>query len=1283
MNPYVINPPTSDEVFEELCLALLKRHWSRPGLERFGKKGERQFGVDVLDTLGESPLYAGQCKLKETWKSLEPAEIQDEVAKAKNFPSKLDHYVILTSAKVSTAAQLAVQAINQEHRAAGLFTVEVFHWNRISDLIRQYPDIEQQFVGGMRSEEVAEVKSKLDYIASLAESVASSVDKTEIDAMIDDARNRLNAKEAQIAVLLLNRVLQTKGGELSDWHRYRIHTNLGVANLLLGKANEAARFFLDAKLLRPEDELAVVNEVLAYHLLLEDNQTREKAEIAVARFPNSTRIRALWLQAQPLERPYEELLAATPGHMRKDAEVASALSRRALSEGLLDIGIAHAEDAVADKPAWAQSQFSLAQAYFGRVALADSSKYTLNAAERKDMLVKVIAEADKAIALAESEGVLYVKAGALALKVDVALMEGRKDDATRLAREAFEADPSESIGRLAMAQAAFGKGNADEGIDMLEEAQAKSNNAPNVSFMLGQALMARGKGEDFNRAYEVFTTAKIDGLSRELSDPLIVGAIRALVRAQRFSEVPEYVARPEVSNSQVLCSTIEGYVALKQEDTLKAEESLNTAVSERKPDDSRCAIDFLARTLMEAGRLSDALPLLQELFNTQAPNFDVGLLLNCASRLRERKVILEVCESIIARGEGDWELLEFESQFLEEDDFPKAIERLQEFIKANPDHRIAKIRLSTIAMRYGKKELITLAEDDLPSADELPMRYAIAVVNVLQWQGRGRLAVEYSYEVLRSHSSELEAHKAFLASILPGARPADLPPVVMEEVQVGSAVQYTEADVASAEWVVIEETDKPCVEFDELAASSERAREMLGKRVGESFIVAKSTIKDRVGTVLQITSKFARRFQVIGDEMQKQFGDQSVIQMVRIPTAELLSLTDLQPMLDSAKAQSEAVFHNRALYKSGPVPLHLYGSSLGHNAYEALIDLAVSEKEFINCAPAQRELLAAALTALGTKSTVVIDLVALGTLRLLGITRQILTSGAFRFVISPATYAELQQMRMESQFSVAHGTLGYVNDQPSFTETSEEQIGRQRAAFEEWMKCIEDNTTIVPVPEIVAMPVERRETLEKVFGACGLESALLAKAAGHILWTDDGIFGEVAKTELGIERAWSQVIIEHLANIGLLDRAASNEAYAKLVGFSYNSTHFDDQTMLAAIRISNGSVQSFPTLQMIGVFSELYSQNKNTTFRLLAGFFIRLFMEPFLPETRCLVVQAFLDAFPDDQKTRTLLESFSKQLMQLLFLNPVGAEDFRKCFEQWKRRRNEVSLNSGPNAPSM
>ncbi len=239
MNPYSINPPESEVVFEELCLELLKLRWSRKGLERFAKKGEHQYGVDIFDRLGERPQYAAQCKLKEQWKSLEPAEIRSEVDKAKKFPSKLNHYAILTTGKISGQAQLTIQTINQEHRAAGIFTVELLTWDKIADLIRQYPEVEQRFYGGLRSEEVASFNAKLDQIVTLTQSVTSRSATGEIDALIDEARTRITPREAQIAVHLLDRLQRTRGGELSDWHRFRIFTNLGAASLILGESETA------------------------------------------------------------------------------------------------------------------------------------------------------------------------------------------------------------------------------------------------------------------------------------------------------------------------------------------------------------------------------------------------------------------------------------------------------------------------------------------------------------------------------------------------------------------------------------------------------------------------------------------------------------------------------------------------------------------------------------------------------------------------------------------------------------------------------------------------------------------------------------------------------------------------------------------------------------------------------------------------------------------------------------------------------------------------------------
>ena len=1274
MNPYSINPPESEVVFEELCLAVLKRHWNRSGLERFGKKGEEQFGVDIFDTLGESPMYGAQCKLKEASKSLEPAEIRAEVEKAGGFPAKLDHYGIMTTGKVSGTAQLTIQQINRKHRAAGSFTVELFTWDKITKLLRQYAEIEQQFYGGLRSEEVAEVKVKLDAIQSavavIAPAAAASV-KTEIDALIDEARERIKPGEAQIAITLLHRVQRLKGGELSDWHRFRILTNLGAANLILGKGNEAARNFLDAAPLRSDDELAVTNEVLAYHLLLQDQPTREKAEAAAVRFPNATRIRSLLIQSAKHETPYADLLADTPEHMRSDAEVASALARRAMMAGLIETGIEHAKAAVADKPEWGQAHLLLAQAQFARVAMAERTIKPLKAEEKEQQLESASSAADAAIANAQSDDLAYVRAQAFALKSDIAHVQGRKEDAAQFARDSFAADASEVQSQMAIAQAAFSRNDVDEGILILEQANLQSKSMPNVCFMLGQALMGRGRDEDIACAFTVFSTANIANIKQDLVDPLTLGAIRALVRAGRFQEVADYLDRPQVKGSPTLVASIQAYSALKQAQEVLSSQKLDEALVSRRPEDSSTTTDFLARTLLEAARLTDALPLLQELFQAQTPNFDVGLLFTCAGRLRKDEVILETCQELYDRGVRDWEFQEFESQYLEEYDPMKAIERLEEFIRDNRDNRVAQLRLAIVAMRYGKENLVQLTEEVMLPPEDLSMRYAVAAIQALQWQKRETFAVEYAYRLLRAHTEEVEAHKAYLASLSPGVRP-DIP-ATMEEVAVGSAVQFTEVGSNGSEWVVIEDTDNPSAAFEEIRPSDDLAEKLLGKRTGETFVLAKSPVKDRVATINQVLSKYTRRFQMVGEKMEIKFGDQTVIRTMRMPMPEKLTAADLQPILDSVKKHSEAVAKLREVYKTTPVTIYLYGDQLGHSAYEGLFDLAISETGFVRCAHPQMDLFVDAVNSLATKSTVVLDLIALGTLRLLGVTRQVLTSGGARFALTPATFTALQQLRAKSRFGTAHGTMTYEEGQHYFTQTTQEQSDKEKVSFEEWMRTVEQNTTVLLVPELAAFNPDRRQTLEQLLGRDGLESAVLALTPGNILWTDDLAFAEVSKSELGTERVWSQAAIESLANRGLIDRSLADECHAKLLGFGFQSTHFTGGTIAAALRVSNGSVDRFPMKQAIETFRGTADNNRIIALRQLAEFVRRLSMEPMLPETKCVALESLLDTFRTDSAMRDQMLALRDQCARLLLLIPLEQRRFLVCFDRWMQQTRIIN----------
>lgn len=604
-------------------------------------------------------------------------------------------------------------------------------------------------------------------------------------------------------------------------------------------------------------------------------------------------------------------------------------------------------------------------------------------------------------------------------------------------------------------------------------------------------------------------------------------------------------------------------------------------------------------------------------------------------------------------------------QYLEDYHPTKAISRLQEFVRCHPEHAVARLRLAIVRMRFGKDKLSQLEEGMLPTPETLPMRYAVATVHVLQWQDQATFAVDYAYRVLRANAEEIEAHVAYLASLVPGARPEI--PATLEEVAVDAAVQYSELGSNESHWVVLENTETPSAVFEEISQHDTLRLELLGKRVGDTFVLARSPIKDRIGTITQILSKYTRRFQAVGDRMEIKFRDQSVIRTVRIPTPDALTAADVQPILDSVQRQAEAVIKVRESYKEQPVPIAMYGAQLGHGAYEALVDLAVSENSFVRCAHPQMDLFTDAMSALGTKSTVVLDLVALGTLQLLGVTRQVLTSGA-RFVLSPATVTALHQLGAKSRFSVAHGTMFYKDGQHYFHQTTQEQTDAQRASFEEWMRCVEEHTVTLPVPEVAALNPTRRSDLEQLFGRDGLEAAILALAPGSILWTDDLTLAEVFKQEFGTERIWTQVALESLANRGLIDRSTVDECHAKLLAFGYQSTHFTGATITAALRISIGSTENFPMRQAIEAFRNVVESNRLVALRLLAEFILRLSLEPMLPETKCLALEELLNNFPSDATTLAQLVFFRDQCNVLMALNPIGQRDFLSCFNRWLKK---------------
>jgi hypothetical protein len=245
--PVLFPIPTDEDDFEDLCVEVLRLYWKRPGLERYGSKGQRQDGVDILDLSGVNPLHAAQCKLREYGKKLSPADIDAEIKKALGFGVSIGKYGILTTAKVSTQAQKKVLEINQRHRDKGLFEVELLAWGALSRLLQQYPEIHRAFFERAAITGVSRIGSKSPIVIEAIREFSALAIPLDLTIEIDEARDAINRREFQVGLLLLNRIRQRQDFTSATPHdRFRISSNLGAAEMGLRRFDEAADHFLEA-----------------------------------------------------------------------------------------------------------------------------------------------------------------------------------------------------------------------------------------------------------------------------------------------------------------------------------------------------------------------------------------------------------------------------------------------------------------------------------------------------------------------------------------------------------------------------------------------------------------------------------------------------------------------------------------------------------------------------------------------------------------------------------------------------------------------------------------------------------------------------------------------------------------------------------------------------------------------------------------------------------------------------------------------------------------------------
>ncbi len=215
--------PEHEDDFDRLNRALFERHWGAQ-VQRHGRRGQAQQGVDFFGVDKQGGLHGGQSKLHEHRKDLKLKEVKAEIKKAKAFRPKLDDYVIATTARTDPAIQRYICRVSRLYCRRGLFSVSVFFWDNLVDLLGTYTDVADHFFGNPAfTQAVGDIKGHFDQQTGLIIQALGLGGGEEVDQAIEYTR----ANQPELAIALLERLRTKRWASLTERERYRVIANLG------------------------------------------------------------------------------------------------------------------------------------------------------------------------------------------------------------------------------------------------------------------------------------------------------------------------------------------------------------------------------------------------------------------------------------------------------------------------------------------------------------------------------------------------------------------------------------------------------------------------------------------------------------------------------------------------------------------------------------------------------------------------------------------------------------------------------------------------------------------------------------------------------------------------------------------------------------------------------------------------------------------------------------------------------------------------------------------------
>ncbi len=343
-----IPKPLYEQDFEDCNEVLWRCILDDPMASKYGRRGQRQHGVDIVGRRNRNPahLVGIQCKLKSDRHKLTEQEVHDEVSKALTFEPRLSEYVIVTTAPDDAKLQSLANKLSIEVSKSrpSVLNIYIFGWDKLQREIQRYPKAHKVFdpsytpqidqienaiedipdrVSAVLSPEIEVVRQEVTSLKSSEIAIAHSAVQSEHEKHIKDCLELLPSKP-EAALDLLQKLEGRLASNTSDHVRFQIKTNIAVCLLELGEKREAANKLIAAWDFAPEDPKAIANKALGFLLLENFDRVRGFVEERLKKQPSNARLAACYLQSLIHDESIDDPISLIPEESRNTPEVAEA-----------------------------------------------------------------------------------------------------------------------------------------------------------------------------------------------------------------------------------------------------------------------------------------------------------------------------------------------------------------------------------------------------------------------------------------------------------------------------------------------------------------------------------------------------------------------------------------------------------------------------------------------------------------------------------------------------------------------------------------------------------------------------------------------------------------------------------------------------------------------------------------------------------------------------------------------------------------------------------------------